>query len=98
YVLVFLQIAFFLLVLGVAAVALGRAAVAVASLPRADLAVRIVAGALIFGVGLVSAMLFVVPSTLLGACQARAYQTIMETTPLATRPRLHRAQPPPSAL
>ncbi|MGH6985475.1 MAG: hypothetical protein ACRED9_01375 [Caulobacteraceae bacterium] len=98
YVLVFLQIAFFLLVLGVAAVALGRAAVAVASLPRADLAARIIAGALIFGVGFVSAMLFVVPSTLLGACQARAYQTIMETTPLAPRPRLHRDQPPPSAL
>ncbi len=80
YLIVFLQILVFLLVLGVIAAELGAAALHLRDLRHLDLGARLGALALIPCIGLVTATLFVIPSTILGACQARAYKAIIEAS------------------
>lgn len=84
YLLVFLQVLVFLVVL--ALVDLGAAGAAVSALHHRDMATRVLALALALGVGFTSAVFFVVPSTMLSACQAKAYKAITEPAPSA-RPR-----------
>ncbi len=76
YLLVFVQVLLFLICL--AALDLGAAAATLSVLHHRDLAARLLAIALAIGVALTTALFFVVPSTLLGACQARAYRAIVE--------------------
>ncbi|HEV2363432.1 MAG TPA: hypothetical protein VGS12_04460 [Caulobacteraceae bacterium] len=78
YVAVSVQVAIFLIIVGVIALALGKSVVALTSAGAAGWLGRAAALGLAFGVALVSAVIFVAPLTLLAACQAKAYAIIAD--------------------
>ncbi|MHB8528738.1 MAG: hypothetical protein ACYC8V_04400 [Caulobacteraceae bacterium] len=86
YLVVFAQVVVFLLLVGLAAVAFGSATVSLVSLHRLDLGARVLALVLALCIGLLTALLFVVPSTILSACQARAYKAITEAAAPPLKP------------
>ena len=79
YLLVFLEVALFLMVFAVFGLALGATAAAVMGWRGPDLARRALLLALVPAAAILGAALLAVPATLISACQAFAYRAIAQT-------------------